>query len=243
LPRLLRYIQRGKHVYLYGAPGGGKSTAAEQAAEALGREYFYISLNPQSPRSDLQGLIDAMGTYRTALFRKAVEFGHLILLDEGDNASAATAVIMNTVLANGWGSFPDGMVKVHANFVCVVAGNTSGRGADPMFPERRLQDSAFLDRFRFIEWTYDEALEEALSLARNPKAGAWIEWIRTCRAFVARERIRGLYFTPRASIYGADDLLHESAADTAEALCFRGCSEDVRKRVLSAHPIPSVSMV
>ena len=70
MPALLRVLGRRRHVYLWGPAGSGKSTAAKQAAEALGLDYGYISLNPQTPDSRLQGFIDANGVYRDPVFRR-----------------------------------------------------------------------------------------------------------------------------------------------------------------------------
>lgn len=162
LPQLVRAIKRHRHVYLHGAPGGGKGFAVRQAAQALGRPTAYLSLSPATPEWRLTGYMDAHGTYRATSWREAVDNGAIFCLDEADNSSAAALVALNETLANGYAAFPDKEVRVHDLFAVVAIGNTLGRGGVRGHETRQALDMATLDRFALIEWHYDPALETAL---------------------------------------------------------------------------------
>lgn len=241
MPRLLYLLSKRLHAYLWGPPGGGKSHAAKQAAEALGLGYGYISLNPQTPESRLLGFIDATGTYRDTPFYRAYKHGGVFCIDELDNAHPALLNTLNGLLENGLAAFPCGMVERHVDFVLVGTGNTNGRGGNILYPERRALDSAFAERFVFVRWEYDTRLETALVKAVNPNAGAWLKWCRAVRKHTLAENIR-VHVTPRASVRGAM-LLADSGwtiADIAEAQVFKGIGEDTVARLLEKNPLPAL---
>jgi len=255
LKSLVYLAGKRRHVYLYGPPGSGKSTGAVQAAQALGERYGYASLNPQTPESRLLGFIDAGGTYRETEFFRCYKWcgtadcdcctGGLFCIDELDNGHPALLNTLNGMLevdadGVGRGAFPCGVVLRHPRFVCVATGNTNGRGADKLFPERRALDAAFLERFTFLAWEYDEALEQAITLKINREAGmAWLRWVRKVRAYVAENSIR-LWASPRASFTGAD-MLRDSGwtpATIADAVLFKGLDKDTVERIVTACPLP-----
>lgn len=241
LKQLLYYVSKRQHVYLYGPAGSGKSTAAQQVAEALNRSFGYISLNPQTPDSRILGFVDAGGTYRETEFYRCYKNGGVFCIDEMDNASAALLTTLNSLLENGHGAFPNGIIPRHAEFILVATGNTNGKGGNPMFPERRPFDSAFAERFTFLLWEYDEALEKDITLAINPKAATWLTWIRKVRAFCAKNYPRVLV-SPRASFKGAEYLKDSGLpiAEIAEAVVWKGLDKDTVNRVITANPLPVV---
>jgi cobaltochelatase CobS len=244
LPRLLELVSSGYHVYLWGPPGSGKSAAAVQAAKALGRRYGYISLNPQTFESRLLGARTAGGDYVDTEFFRLYTEGGVFCIDELDNAHPSLLNTLNGMLesdadGNGRGAFPCGVVDRHREFVCVATGNTNGRGGDRQFPERRALDVAFAERFVFLYWPYDEALEQHLVTRENPAAMPWLEWVRRVRQHVADNGLR-LVVSPRASIRGAR-LLREtdwSVRDIADAVLFKGFDADSVDAILTAHPLP-----
>ncbi len=50
LPRVVRLLHAGLHIYLWGPAGTGKTTAALQAAQALGRPAEMDTFDPTTPR-------------------------------------------------------------------------------------------------------------------------------------------------------------------------------------------------
>jgi len=222
-----------EHAYCWGPPGSGKSTGAQHAAKALSMDYAYISLNPQTPESRLLGFIDANGVYRPTPFRRIYEQGGVFCIDELDNASPSLLTTLNGCLENGTAAFPDKMVDCHEDFVVVATGNTSGRGGDQFFPERRPFDAAFAERFSFLYWDYDEALERQIALSFNPNADVWVDWIQKVRQYCKQNIIR-LTVSPRASIKGAKQTRIKSQNPTtlAERVLFKGLHKDDKNRII-----------
>jgi hypothetical protein len=243
MPELLYILSKRHHAYLYGGPGSGKTYAAKQCSEALGLDYGYISLNPQTPDSRLLGFMDANGNYRETVFYNLYKNGGVFCIDEVDNASPSLLTTLNSALENGHAAFPCGMIERHKDFVLVATGNTCGRGANPMFPERRPFDAAFAERFTFLNWEYDTNLETAIVRAINPAdvANDWLNWIRKVRAD-CKTRFPRVIVSPRASFKGAEYLKDSGwpVAHIAENVLFKGLDVDTVKAILSANPLPSV---
>lgn len=245
LERMVYLIGKRRHVYLYGPPGSGKSTGAVQGAKILGMEYGYISLNPQTPESRLLGYMDAGGTYRATEFFHRYTQGGVMCIDELDNGHPALLNTLNGGLetdADGIGrmAFPCGVVERHPNFICIATGNTNGRGGDKLFPERRALDAAFMERFAFLAWNYDLAMEKTVTLAINANAKPWLDWVRKVRGFCTDHALR-MWASPRASFVGAD-LLKDSGWDAkfiADTVLFKGIDPDTRQRILDACPLPT----
>lgn len=247
-PTLLYFLSRRRHVYIYGPMGSGKSHAAQQAAEALGLDYAYVSLNPQSPASLLTGFIDAQGRYVRTKFRDCYENGGVFCIDELDNSSPSLLTTLNSALANGHSAFPDGMIERHANFVLVSTGNTTGRGGDWQYPERRKVDEATLDRLAFIAWEYDERLENSIVARISSDVRAmslWVGFVRKVREYVNRREngIKGgVYATPRSVFAGCDDVVNSSLTveAIADATVFKGLDKDTKARILAMCPLPVI---
>ena len=214
---VLKVLSRaGRHVFLSGPAGSGKTTCGEQVAQALGLEFYPLSVGPETMKSDLLGFIDAAGNYHTTPVREAFEKGGLLLLDEMDAGSGASLTVLNALLSNGYCSFPDGKITRHPNFRCVACANTYGRGADRMYVGRQTLDAATLDRFVFRAFDYDEELERRL--AGND---AWVDRVQKIRAAASEQRLR-VVVSPRASIVGASMLEDGfSQKDVEEALIFK----------------------
>jgi cobaltochelatase CobS len=222
-PELLVRVQCGLNVYLVGPAGSGKTTAAEKVAEALSLKFGFMSVGPQTTKSDVFGYMDAKGDYVPTEFRRRYEMGGVFLFDEIDAAHAGVLTQINAALAGSVCAFPDRMVKKHDDFRCLAAGNTYGTGADRVYVGRNELDGASLDRFDFLEWAYDEALELAIvkNIALSVKgdvnvAARWTGYVQSIRRSVAKLSIRHVV-SPRASINGTKLLLAGVAQDRVEA--------------------------
>lgn len=194
-PLLLKALAAKANVWLAGPSGSGKTTAAIAAANALSLEFRYTGAVGDAYA--LIGYNDANGKYVRTPFREAWEHGGIFLWDEVDASDPSALLAFNAALANGTMVFPDGMVKKHENCVLIAAANTYGHGATHEYVGRMKLDMAFLKRFAFISWGYDEELE--LATAPNP---AWTKRVQAIRKRVAEKKIR-VMVTPRESYIGA----------------------------------------
>ena len=240
LPVIVTWASRGRHLYLYGPAGSGKSTLAHQAATALGRSYGYIALCPQTPESKLLGFVDAHGQYVKTVFRTIYENGGIFCIDEADNASPALLTMLNGLLENGHGAFPDAIVPRHKDFVLVATGNTCGNGATIGHGSRQAFDVAFAKRFAFLEIAYDEQLERSIALSINPNAGPLVDWLLAVRAW-AMDTKSTLIISPRETYRLAEDTRHLSARISLDlmlnAALWNGNTAQAVK-ALAACPLP-----
>jgi hypothetical protein len=193
----------GQHfnVYLSGDAGGGKSTAAHQVADALGVEYGYCAVNPQTPESRFLGYMNVNGEYvPTQWFYRFTE-GGVFCIDEADLGSNQILGMLNGMIANGIAAFPHGMFKRHKDFILIITGNTNGRGGTILYPDRRALDTAFLDRFEQIEWDLDRGLitstVEAIFSGDKQKAADLMYWVGKTGADLTARHPQ-LIITPRA---------------------------------------------
>ena len=244
LPQLVRLISRRKHVLLWGDSGSGKSHTAAELAKALGLEFYYISLANQTPEYRIMGTPNANGEFIPTPFYQAYRYGGVFCIDEIDAANDNLLTSLNSALANGHASFPViGKVERHPDFICVCTANTPALGASSVFTSRRPLDVATRDRFKFLRWDIDAKLERELTLRVNPKAGSWLKWIQSVRAY-AKANFPKLLVTMRAAMDGAE-LLQDSdlwnVAQIAEMVLFKGIDKDSVTKILAAYPLPEVN--
>ena len=184
------------NAWLAGPMGSGKTTAARMAADALG--LAFAPMGAMSQAHELMGFVDAGGAFHTTPFVEAYRNGGLVLLDELDSADPTITLLLNGPLDNGLMTLPTGEV-IHRHPDCAVigAGNTYGNGATAEYVGRNRLDGAFLDRFAFLDWVYDEALETALAANAD-----WSGRVQAARRRAAKAGLK-IAITPRASIRGA----------------------------------------
>jgi hypothetical protein len=213
-PLLLATIAARVPAYLVGPAGTGKTSAAHQAALALGLPFYAISVGPMTSKSDLFGMRDAQGNYHESDLVKAATRGGVFLFDEFDAGNPATLTAVNMLLANGSFSTPDGMREKSPDFVPIFALNTYGTGASNEYVGRNQLDAATLDRGAFISWPLDESLEASLIGVHQHtaqefrldeggvlKPETWLDQVRRYRAGVAAAKARHI-ISPRATLYG-----------------------------------------
>lgn len=159
--RCLEYLKRGRHLYLYGPSGTGKSYIARQLAEEL-KVPFYMSAGVTDAIAQLIGYTDSRSKYVMTAFYKAWTEGGVFLFDEMDSSDSLSLNAINEALSNGYFSFPEeagGCIKAHERFYCIGAGNTEGRGGDSEYTGRVALDLATLNRFKPIPFNYDKEVE------------------------------------------------------------------------------------
>lgn len=197
-PRIIKALNAGLNVYLHGPAGSGKTTVGQKCAEAFGLP-FYTAAKVESEYL-LLGFRDAKGDVVRTPFREAYEHGGVFLFDELDGSSPGAVVALNMALANGMCPFPDGLIARHPDFKVIAAGNTTLTGGNRQYAGRMQMDGASIDRFFFIRFGYDEALETELAQDK-----AWCEYVQAIRAAVA-ERGMSHLVTPRATFDGCKAL-------------------------------------
>jgi cobaltochelatase CobS len=216
------------NVFLVGGTSSGKTHGAGQAAKALGRTFG--AHGAMLMEHQLMGFIDAPGHYHRTPFRDAFEHGGLVLLDEVDSWDASVTLSLNAALANGYASFPDGMIPRHPDCVIIGGANTHGTGATAEYVGRNRLDSAFLSRFPVrIQWDPDPALEVAIS--GNP------EFARRVQAARERARSAGLkhLIDARQMQAGAALIAAGFTSDEAADLTYlAGLSKEQRRMIEGA---------
>jgi DNA polymerase III delta prime subunit len=197
------------NIWLYGPAGTGKSTAGQNLAQALGREF--VSDGKLTSDFQVLGYKNTQGDYVRTKFRDAYEFGYVYMADEIDGSLPDALIGFNGGLANHVMAFPDQMIKRHRNFIFIGAANTTGTGGTIEYVGRMKQDAAFNNRFIYIDWPIDDALEEHMAEGEIN----WLNIVRRVRANVASHKITGHLVTPRATLFGAT--LIRSGFTVAEA--------------------------
>ena len=252
---LLRICQLRLHTYLVGPMGSGKTSAASFAAHALGLEYAQKSVGLQTTEMDLLGYRDQAGTYQTTDLRRLYQNGGVFMLDEIDAGNPQVLVVLNSLLANGECSFPDGMVKKHKDFVLLAGANTYGLGGDRQYVGRCQLDAATLDRFVYMKWCYDSAIvaamcgvkedmiwtptidKMALSEPSDTKRQGLVEtYIKQCSEVAKKiHSHKGAVrhsVSPRTLEFGSKLIRAGFAVDDAmEMCCWRGLDENVRLKL------------
>jgi len=220
-PSLMRKLAAGVNVWLAGPAGTGKTTAAHNAARALGLAFHFNGAIDSEHK--LLGFTDAQGRIVSRPFREAYQNGGVYLFDEVDASLPSALLAFNAALANGHCDFPDGTIERHKDFRCIAAANTYGHGATHDYVGRAKMDAAFIDRFVCVEWATDETLERHIALAciaDQHLGGRWVSHVQTLRN---KARVAGLkiVISPRASIHGAKLLQAGDTWEEAETACIR----------------------
>ncbi len=233
---IVKAVGIGEHVYMVGAAGTGKSTIAENVAQALGLSFASKSVTAQTSEASLVGFTDASGKTVRTPFREVFEHGGVFLLDEVDNGNPNVLNVLNSALANGVMAFPDGMVRRHEGFVAMAAANTFGNGATAEYVGRNPIDKAFLDRFAMVPVDLDTDLEQHMLNSvglDEATAKRWYTAVLGARRNVAEHGLR-VIVSPRATVSGAKLILAGlSMADAMEMRVLKGATADQREKILA----------
>lgn len=209
--------RKGFHnnLWVYGPAGTGKTTAAEMVAKALRLDFY--SSGKMADEVKVTGYNNANGDYVGTEFRTAYENGGVFLADEIDGSMPDALLALNGALANGSMAFPDKKIYRHPDFIFIAAANTTGQGGTIEYVGRFQQDAAFNDRFVFLDWSLDEALEDSLVGNKD-----WLAYVRHVRnRCTSVSTIKGHLITPRASIYGETLLAAGMDLDTVKQMVLK----------------------
>lgn len=237
LDRILPHAVQRRNILVVGPAGCGKTTLGEQVALSLfgsTERFASISCSPGMGESAWLGrVIPNLSTgqleYHETPFVQAVRNGGVFLADELDNSDASTILVLNSVLANGHITLPNGeRLKKSKDFVFIASANTYGHGQSREYVGRSQLDAAFLDRFvgSTIEMDYDRTLEAVLC----PETEI-LEKVHAIRDKVAALKLRRLVST--RAILAARDLVLGQRQTLPQALAAitTGWSEADKKAV------------
>lgn len=224
---LLAIVQQRINAYLVGPAGSGKSKVCEQVAIALSLPYYCPPIGRETSIAQLFGYFDVTGNYVRTPLREALEKGGVIHFEEIDFASAPVGTALNAVLANDNVGFPDAVIPKHPDFVVIASANTFGTGATATYIGSQGLNAATLDRFAFMEFPYDEHMENRIAPNKH-----WTQHVQSIRRKVEKLKLK-VVVSPRASINGGR--LLNSKAFTWEQVekmtVFRGLDQAIVDKI------------
>jgi len=227
------------NMYIWGEAGSGKTTLAEQIAEAMGLKLYFTGA--ALTKFDLLGFMLPSDVVIETGFMNAWINGGVFLLDDADRSCPKALAMLNMALANGKCDFSNtgqGMIDRHPECYIIFTGNTPMTGANAKYSAASKVDSATRDRFMFVRVDMDNKHE--LKITPNQE---WTKRVQKVRATVKKlggniERI--VEVTMRASFLGAPLLkAGMSQADVEESVLFKGAGTDVTKAVYAQAGEPS----
>lgn len=175
LYELLLYLTEPSHdaLFLSGPTGCGKTSAVFEVAARLHWPLESVTLSQKSEVSDLIGAhILEHGQLRFSYgpLARAMLYGEILLLNEIDLMSPGELAALNDVLegrALTISANNGEVIKPHPFFRVVATANSKGLGDESgAYHGVKLQNQAFLDRWRFCEVGYPSAAQERLMLER-----------------------------------------------------------------------------
>lgn len=249
LPDILKILKirnaRGftEFIWLWGAPGSGKTHLGEQIAKSISLTYYPFPADPTVTAGKLLGFNNiATGSFIQGWLYKPYKEGGLAFIDEGDLMDASCFAGANSI-ENAYFTFGNGeRVERHKDFYLIVSANTKGTGATKGFQRNKL-DAATLNRFTMIELEYDEDLEKKIYGNEH-----WAEYVHKVRAYCNNTFKETVHITSRPIRKGAAYLTDKTIS--REYICditlFCLMSKDQKQQVLNNvgifHDIPVIDI-
>lgn len=236
LPDILKILKirnaRGftEFIWLWGAPGSGKTHLGEQISRGLQLQYYPFPADPTVTAGKLLGFNNiATGSFIQGWLYKPYKEGGLAFIDEGDLMDASCFAGANSI-ENAYFTFGNGeRVERHKDFYLIVSANTKGTGATKGFQRNKL-DAATLNRFTMIELEYDEDLEK--KIYGNPN---WAKYVHKVRAYCNNTFKETVHITSRPIRKGAAYLTDKTIS--REYICnitlFCLMTKDQKQQVLN----------
>ena len=173
----LAALRRGRHVFLYGPAGTGKTSFAEQIAARYGRPFVRVSCDDQTEAATLTGMTvpDGAGGVKwqdgqlAAAIRRP---GTVILIDEPSVARPGALMVMQALLDGGRAltvQESGERIPVAPGVIFIAADNTNGTGDETgAYAGTRQLNRAYLDRFCLtLRLDYMPTAQEAQIIAKR----------------------------------------------------------------------------
>lgn len=149
-------------LFITGPAGIGKSTSVEQYYSRTNKPVFRVTGHERLEVSDLLGtmsLKDGKTVFTYGPLTLAALWGGVFLFDEADACPPEVLVGLHGILEMGdQFVIPENeseIIPIKKGFRVVVTGNTAGGGdMEGQYAGTVTQNSATLDRFNFLEWSY-----------------------------------------------------------------------------------------
>lgn len=157
LGNMLVSAKLGHNILMVGPAGCGKSTLAEQVAEALGLRYGFLSLTSGASEAWILGRWTAKGEFVQAQFFDFYRNGGTFCFEEIGACDPNITMLLNVALEQGYMYNPMTGEKVfrHKDFVCLACDNTFLKGGNAQYTARMRQDAAFIRRFDCAVYALD----------------------------------------------------------------------------------------
>lgn len=163
-------------LYINGESGCGKTSLILQIAARLGWGVEQITLSNKCESTDLIGhstLKKGELVYEYGALTRAMQNGEILLLNEIDLMSPGDLSILNDVLEGKPLTILENngeVIKPHKNFRVIATANTNGMGDDTGFYSgARTMNQAFMDRFRYMNMSYQPKIEACALISAFPK--------------------------------------------------------------------------
>lgn len=196
---VLKMVNGSIPLFISGPAGSGKNFLIEQIAKGLDLKFYFS--NAIKEEYNLNGFIDANGTYHETPFYKAFKTGGVFFLDEVDSSIPEALLILNAAIANGYFDFPIGKVEAHKDFRIICAGNTFGTGANAQYIGRNKLDASTLDRFVLVRMDYDLNLEKSIVKHLNKDESKYFKFVIRLRKYSTNNKWN-IIFSTRTIING-----------------------------------------
>ena len=183
----------GKHVYLEGVPGIGKTYMANSFSKCLGTVFSRIQFTPDMLPSDIVGtniFNPKTGTFR---LKKGPIFGNVILADEINRAPPKTQSAMLEAMAEGQVSIEGETHKLEMPFVVLATANPVEQEGTYPLPE------AQLDRFMIKVIIHHSSPEDELRIIKfkNEPVPATLKQVVSPQTIVAMMQVvKRVYVCP-----------------------------------------------
>lgn len=167
----------GQNVFLVGGAGTGKTTLAQNAAVALGREYMTINCSQWTAPTEIIGG-QTLDGYQEGKLIEAWKNGYLLILDELPKIDPNTAGLFNDALAKS--KIPGALIfnsrkekfERHPNFAVIATGNVWPIAESVAYGANNKQDLSLLDRFAGCVYTIEKNPE-----LEQQVVGSMILWV------------------------------------------------------------------
>lgn len=250
--KLVKRVNARIPTYVWGPRGTGKTHTVLSVLRALGfddNSIYMESCNPYFTPHDYKGFQNAMGNYtESSLYRFLSAKGQAaFFIDEFDRQRPDAPSVLNGLLAQRHMSFPNGKtLYLTDDKVIVASGNTNMMGGSTAYAAASRQELSTIDRFKFLHWPIDEALERSIASAMSPDYGPrWCNWVQSVRRFVNKPENRAMESispSPRATFDGLELFVkcEEPAMDVADSVVFKGLDPTMVSKILAACNLPQM---